>query len=59
MRVRRVGYKVARHQKIHKGRNVVSIRVKNIIYIYIELGVVGKHGKKNIGDIGKAQENLF
>jgi hypothetical protein len=31
-------------------RDVVSIRVKNILYyIFFELGGVGKHGRKNIG----------
>jgi hypothetical protein len=47
LRVESIGYNVKGHRKIHK--NFASIRVKNIIYIFFKLRVIGKYGKKNVG----------
>jgi hypothetical protein len=45
-RIEDLGYNVEKHQYIC--RDVVGVRVKNIIYFF-KLRVVGKHDKKNIG----------
>jgi hypothetical protein len=48
-------YNVEGHQG-HNIKDIASTRVKNVFIFYVfELGVVMKHGGKNIEDVGKAQ----
>jgi hypothetical protein len=48
------------HQEMHRG-HCEHCNFKTILYyIYIfEPKVIGKHGRKDIGDIGKALKKLF
>jgi len=58
LKVEGVKYNVERHQEIHKGHS--QHKVENILhFIFFQTWDIGKHGRKYIQDVVKAQKNYF